>query len=78
MLGYLSSLIQTLSQQFFSRKSAGTHAETQGLGRILGFATAIAGMLIFALMIGVVSESIGASVDSLKKGTAKVISLLLS
>ena len=30
-------------------------------------------MLIFALMIGVVSESIGASVDSLKKGTAKVM-----
>lgn len=51
---------------------AGTHAGTKGLGRILGLATTVAGMLIFALMIGVVSESIGASVDSLKKGTAKV------
>jgi hypothetical protein len=29
-------------------------------------------MLVFALMIGVVSDSIGASVDDLKQGNAKV------
>jgi ion channel POLLUX/CASTOR len=54
---------------------AGTHADSKGLGRLLGFSTTIGGMLIFALMIGVVSDSIGASVDSLKKGNAKVLRL---
>jgi hypothetical protein len=29
-------------------------------------------MLVFALMIGVVSDSIGASVDDLKRGNSKV------
>ncbi len=51
---------------------AGTHADNRGLGRLLGLMTTVAGMLIFALMIGVVSDSIGARVDSLKKGNAKV------
>ena len=39
---------------------------------MVGFVTTVAGMLIFALMIGVVSDSIGARLDSLKKGDAKV------
>ena len=39
---------------------------------MVGFVTTVAGMLIFALMIGVVSDSIGARQDSLKKCDAKV------
>ncbi len=31
----------------------------------------MAGMLVFALMIGVVADSIGARVDDLKKGHSK-------
>ena len=38
---------------------------------MLGFLTTIGGMLVFALMIGVVSESIGARVDDLKRGNSK-------
>ena len=51
--------------------AAGTHADSEGVGRLLGFLTTIAGMLVFALMIGVVSESIGARVDDLKRGNSK-------
>jgi hypothetical protein len=50
----------------------GTHSDSEGMARILGFVTTVAGMLVFALMIGVVSDSIGARVDDLKKGTSKV------
>ncbi len=39
---------------------------------MLGLMTTVAGMLIFALMIGVVSDTIGARVDDLKRGSAKV------
>jgi hypothetical protein len=58
--------------EFLCRTHEGTHADASGSGRILGFATTVAGMLVFALMIGVVSDSIGASVDDLKRGNAKV------
>ncbi len=51
---------------------AGTHADSRGFGRVLGLITTVAGMLIFALMIGVVSDTIGARVDDLKRGSAKV------
>ncbi|KAJ1493267.1 hypothetical protein T484DRAFT_1769122, partial [Baffinella frigidus] len=33
------------------------------------------GMLVFALMIGIISESIGEKVDELKRGKAKEIAL---
>jgi ion channel POLLUX/CASTOR len=52
----------------------GTHADTVGtFGRIIAFATTIGGMLVFALMIGVVSDYIGSQLDDLKKGKSKVI-----
>ena len=51
---------------------AGAHVDTRGVGRLLGFTTTVDGMLIFVLMIGVVSDSIGKSVDDLKRGNAKV------
>jgi hypothetical protein len=56
----------------FRRRRAGTHADAEGIGRVLGLVTTVAGMLVFALMIGVVSDTIGARVDDLKRGSAKV------
>ncbi len=53
------------------RRRAGTHADSEGFGRVLGLVTTVAGMLVFALMIGVVSDTIGARVDDLKRGSAK-------
>ena len=53
---------------------AGTHASTEGTsGKIIAFCTTIGGMLVFALMIGVISDSIGEKVDDLKQGKSKVI-----
>ena len=52
----------------------GTHADTEGtLERIIAFCVTIGGMLVFALMIGIISESIGEQVDNLRKGKSRVI-----
>jgi hypothetical protein len=52
----------------------GTHADTEGtLVRLVAFLITIGGMLVFALMIGIISESIGESVDELKKGKSRVL-----
>lgn len=52
----------------------GTHADTEGmLVRLVSFTITIGGMLVFALMIGIISESIGEKVDELKKGRSRVI-----
>ncbi|CAI5982594.1 unnamed protein product [Closterium sp. NIES-64] len=53
---------------------AGNHADSEGVGpRIVGVSISIGGMLIFALMVGLVSEGISEKVDSLKKGKSDVI-----
>ncbi|CAI5460535.1 unnamed protein product [Closterium sp. Yama58-4] len=53
---------------------AGNHADSEGWGpRIVGVSISIGGMLIFALMVGLVSEGISEKVDSLKKGKSDVI-----
>jgi hypothetical protein len=52
----------------------GTHADADGtLVRLVSFTITIGGMLVFALMIGIISESIGERVDDLKKGKSRVI-----
>eukprot|EP00286_Rhodomonas_abbreviata_P025993 CAMPEP_0181292280 /NCGR_PEP_ID=MMETSP1101-20121128/2421_1 /TAXON_ID=46948 /ORGANISM="Rhodomonas abbreviata, Strain Caron Lab Isolate" /LENGTH=789 /DNA_ID=CAMNT_0023396737 /DNA_START=350 /DNA_END=2721 /DNA_ORIENTATION=+ len=52
----------------------GTHADAEGLWhRWIAFWTTIGGMLVFAMMIGIISESIGEKVDELKKGKSRVI-----
>ena len=53
---------------------AGNHADAQGVGpRIVSVAISFGGMLIFALMLGLVSDAISKKVDSLKKGKSEVI-----
>lgn len=48
----------------------GTHANAPKglLVRLVSFSITVGGMIIFALMIGIISDSIGDKVDDLKKG----------
>ncbi|CAI5469474.1 unnamed protein product [Closterium sp. Yama58-4] len=53
---------------------AGNHADSEGVGpRVVAVAVSIGGMLVFALMVGLVSEGISEKVDSLRKGKSDVI-----
>ncbi|MCO5568793.1 hypothetical protein L7F22_022493 [Adiantum nelumboides] len=53
---------------------SGNHADSIGFGpRIVSVSISIGGMLIFALMLGLVSDAISEKVDSLKKGKSEVI-----
>ena len=53
---------------------AGTHAETEGSARrFVALGTTIAGMLVFAMFIGLVSDSIQEGLDSLRKGRCRVV-----
>jgi len=52
----------------------GVHADANGTAvRLVSFIITIGGMLVFALMIGIISEFIGEKVDELKKGKSRVI-----
>jgi Trk K+ transport system NAD-binding subunit len=53
----------------------GTHADApEGLLiRFVSFGITVGGMIIFALMIGIISDSIGDKVDDLKKGKSRII-----
>uniref|UniRef100_A0A7S2PHQ8 Ion channel DMI1 n=1 Tax=Skeletonema marinoi TaxID=267567 RepID=A0A7S2PHQ8_9STRA len=53
----------------------GTHADApEGfLVRFVSFSITVGGMLIFALMIGIISDYIGNKIDELKKGKSRVI-----
>mmetsp|Transcript_1185 Transcript_1185/g.2399 ORF Transcript_1185/g.2399 Transcript_1185/m.2399 type:complete len:700 (+) Transcript_1185:168-2267(+) len=52
----------------------GTHADAEGVGhRLVSFVITIGGMLVFALLIGIISEVIGDKVDHLKEGKARVL-----
>ncbi|KAM7250744.1 hypothetical protein ACFE04_022627 [Oxalis oulophora] len=53
---------------------SGNHADTGGLGpRIVSVSISAGGMLIFAMMLGLVSDAISEKVDSLRKGKSEVI-----
>lgn len=53
---------------------SGNHAETVGVGtRIVSVSITTGGMLIFATMLGLVSDAISEKVDSLRKGKSEVI-----
>ena len=52
----------------------GTHAEQEGAGgRLVAFLITIGGMLIFALMIGIVSDTISERMDEMNKGMSRVM-----
>ncbi|KAI3936888.1 hypothetical protein MKW92_027098 [Papaver armeniacum] len=53
---------------------AGNHADRVGTGpRIVSVSISSGGMLIFAMMLGLVSDAISEKVDSLRKGKSEVI-----
>mmetsp|Transcript_17989 Transcript_17989/g.23847 ORF Transcript_17989/g.23847 Transcript_17989/m.23847 type:complete len:812 (+) Transcript_17989:61-2496(+) len=52
----------------------GTHADAEGTAvRFVSFCITIGGMLVFALMIGIISDEISGRVDDLKEGKSRVI-----
>ena len=52
----------------------GTHAERSGwLLRAVSFVLTVGGMVIFAMVIGIISEEIGCFVDNLRKGKSRVV-----
>jgi len=53
----------------------GTHADCEAtfLIRMISFTVTVGGMLIFALMIGIISDYIADKVDDLKKGKSRII-----
>ena len=53
---------------------AGNHADRVGTGpRIVSVSISAGGMLIFAMILGLVSDAISGKVDSLRKGKSEVI-----
>jgi Trk K+ transport system NAD-binding subunit len=53
---------------------SGNHADSTGIGpRLVSVFISFGGMLIFALMLGLVSDAISEKVDSLRKGKSEVI-----
>lgn len=53
---------------------SGSHADRVGIGpRIVSVSISSGGMLIFAMMLGLVSDAISAKVDSLQKGKSEVV-----
>ncbi|XP_047330284.1 ion channel CASTOR-like isoform X2 [Impatiens glandulifera] len=53
---------------------SGNHANSEGLGpRLVSVSTSIGGMLIFAMMLGLVSDAISEKLDSLRKGKSEVV-----
>ncbi|XP_061944459.1 ion channel CASTOR-like isoform X3 [Populus nigra] len=53
---------------------SGNHANTEGIGpRLVSVSISFGGMLIFAMMLGLVSDAISEKFDSLRKGRSEVV-----
>lgn len=53
---------------------SGNHANSEGIGpRLVSVSISFGGMLIFAMMLGLVSDSISEKFDSLRKGRSEVV-----
>lgn len=68
----------SLSESFWSAwtfvADPGTHADNTGLlPRLVSFIMTLGGMVIFAMVIGMITEDIGSFVDNLRKGRSRVI-----
>ncbi|KAJ7528235.1 hypothetical protein O6H91_16G091000 [Diphasiastrum complanatum] len=68
------SLWDALWQAWTYVADSGNHADSVGLGpRVVSVCISLGGLLIFALMLGLVSDAISEKVDSLRKGKSEVI-----
>ncbi|GLT97040.1 hypothetical protein SLE2022_146260 [Rubroshorea leprosula] len=69
-----SSLAEALWLSWTFVADSGNHADRVGLGpRVVSISVSAGGMLIFAMMLGLVSDAISEKVDSLRKGKSEVI-----
>ncbi|KAG9443975.1 hypothetical protein H6P81_015315 [Aristolochia fimbriata] len=69
-----SSLCEALWLSWTFVADSGNHADQIGMGpRIVSVSISSGGMLIFAMMLGLVSDAISEKVDSLRKGKSEVI-----
>ncbi|CAA0841528.1 Probable ion channel POLLUX [Striga hermonthica] len=69
-----SSLAEALWLSWTFVADSGSHADRVGIGpRIVSVSISSGGMLIFAMMLGLVSDAISEKVDSLRKGKSEVI-----
>ncbi|GFY90735.1 hypothetical protein Acr_07g0009320 [Actinidia rufa] len=69
-----SSFAEALWQSWTFVADSGNHADIVGSGpRIVSVSISSGGMLIFAMMLGLVSDAISEKVDSLRKGKSEVI-----
>ncbi|XP_070033436.1 ion channel CASTOR isoform X3 [Nicotiana tabacum] len=54
--------------------NSGNHANSEGIGpRLVSVSVSFGGMLIFAMMLGLVSDAISEKFDSLRKGRSEVV-----
>jgi hypothetical protein len=53
---------------------SGNHSDSEGVGwRLVSVSISFGGMLIFAMMLGLVSDAISEKLDSLRKGRSEVV-----
>ncbi|KAE8706619.1 putative ion channel POLLUX [Hibiscus syriacus] len=70
----VESLTEALWLSWTFVADSGNHADSVGIGpRIVSVSISSGGMLIFAMMLGLVSDAISEKVDSLRKGKSEVI-----
>eukprot|EP01018_Ginkgo_biloba_P039364 Gb_08564 [translate_table: standard] len=68
------SLLDALWLSWTFVADSGNHADSVGTGpRIVSVSISSGGMLVFAMMLGLVSDAISEKVDSLRKGKSEVI-----
>lgn len=68
------SLVDCLWLSWTYVADAGNHANSEGIGpRLVSVSVSFGGMLIFAMMLGLVSDSISEKFDSLRKGRSEVV-----
>lgn len=71
-----SSLSEALWLSWTFVADSGNHADQTGMGpRIVSVSISSGGMLVFAMMLGLVSDAISEKVDSLRKGKSEVIEM---
>ncbi len=52
----------------------GTHADVESSGgRLIALLLTVGGMLIFALMIGIIADGVSGGLDALKQGKSRVV-----
>jgi len=71
-----SSLIESFWAAWTFIADAGTHTGQANMSqRIIGVAITLGGMIIFALIIGIISDEVSSLMDGLRKGTSSVIAI---